>query len=130
MALLFLTIEEALFIHTDQIDRYGGSFGVRDVGLLESAIAMAQTQFGGEFVHLDIYEMAACYLFHIAKNHPFLDGNKRTGLACALVFLDINGIEPDIENDSLFEHVLDVVNNRADKHRIAEVFRSASGTAE
>src|SRR6476661_4333770 len=89
----FLTLQEVLDLQTHQIARYGGSMGVRDLGLLESALAMPQAQFGGEFLHEDIYMMAAAYLFHITKNHPFVDGNKRAGLATMILFLNLNGLK-------------------------------------
>ena len=88
---LFLTCERVLRLHAELIGKYGGTPGVRDPGLLESAIAMPQSSFGGQFLHGDVVEMAAAYLFHIVQNHPFLDGNKRTGAASAIVFLAING---------------------------------------
>ncbi|HEY3352160.1 MAG TPA: Fic family protein [Polyangia bacterium] len=84
----FLSVEEALFLHEEQLARYGGAGGVRDLGLLESAMATPQATFDGRFVHADLFAMAAAYAFHIAQNQPFVDGNKRTGLAAALVFLD------------------------------------------
>lgn len=86
MTPVFLTLDEALDIHRDQIQRYGGSSGIRDLGLLQSALAQPQAAFAGQFLHADLIEMAAAYLFHITQNHPFVDGNKRTGTAAALVF--------------------------------------------
>src|SRR4030042_1212330 len=97
----FLTMSEVLTILQDQISRYGGKYGVRDITLLSSAIAMPESTFGGKYLHKDIYEQAAAYAFHICQNHPFLDGNKRTALASALVFLDINGIEIEDPNEEL-----------------------------
>lgn len=91
MSTVFLAIDEVLAIHDDQIESHGGSHGVRDLGLLESALAMPQAGFGGELLHPTLAEQAAAYLFHIAKNHPFVDGNKRVALACALTFLHVNG---------------------------------------
>lgn len=88
----FLTLAEVVEIHSDQIRRYGGQDGVRDLGLLESALAQPEASFGGEWLHQDLYEMASAYAYHICQNHPFIDGNKRAGLACALIFLDLNGI--------------------------------------
>jgi death on curing protein len=88
----FLTLADVVRIHVDQIDRYGGLAGIRDIGLLQSAVAMPEGSFSGEWLHRDLFEMAAAYAFHIALNHPFSDGNKRTGLASALVFLEINGV--------------------------------------
>src|SRR4051794_37935673 len=88
----FLSLSEVLEIHANQIELYGGSLGIRDIGLLEAAVGQAQASFGEEFLHKDIYEMAAAYLYHLVQNHPFIDGNKRVGLASAVVFLEINGI--------------------------------------
>jgi death-on-curing protein len=123
----FLELAEVLYIHADQIDRYGGDPSIRDAGLLESAVAMPRATFGGEFLHRDLFEMAAAYLFHIVQNHPFVDGNKRTGTASALVFLDMNGISMDANEDALVALVLDVAQGRGDKARIAEFFRVHSG---
>ena len=87
----FLDLAEVLEIHVDQIERYGGTAGVRDLPLLLSALAMPTAGVRGVYVHGTLFEIAAAYLFHIAKNHPFVDGNKRTALAAALTFLDLNG---------------------------------------
>ncbi len=89
----FLNLGEILEIHRDQLARYGGASGLRDLNLLKSAVAMPQATFDGEFLHPDIFEMAAAYLFHIVGNHPFLDGNKRVGAVACLVFLELNGYE-------------------------------------
>jgi death on curing protein len=82
----FLTLEDVLLIHEQQLERYGGSPGIRDRGLLESAVAQPQAGFGGKYVHESIFDMAAAYAFHIAENQPFVDGNKRAALASALCF--------------------------------------------
>lgn len=89
---LFLTLAEIIEIHADQIRRYGGQAGLRDLALLESALAQPEASFAGEWLHGDHYAMAAAYAYHLCQNHPFIDGNKRTGLAAALVFLELNGI--------------------------------------
>jgi death on curing protein len=89
---LFLTLAEVIEIQADQIRRYGGQGGVRDFELLESALAQPEASFAGEWLHADHYEMAAAYSYHLCQNHPFIDGNKRTALAAALVFLELNGI--------------------------------------
>src|SRR5580692_9224146 len=91
--ILFLTRDEVVEIHRDQIERYGGSLGIRDEGLLQSAVAMPEASFGGERLHASISGIAAAYLFHLAMNHPFIDGNKRVGAASAIVFLKMNGRE-------------------------------------
>ena len=120
----FLQVADVLLLHSDQIDRYGGGLGVRDMGLLESAVAQPQASFGGEYLHVDLFEMAAAYLFHITKNHPFLDGNKRAGAISALVFLDTNGIEIDAPKGSIYDLTIAVATGQAGKTEIAEFFRS------
>ena len=87
----FLTLTEVLEFHEDLIRDFGGSPGVRDLGLAEAALAMPQSGAGDEFFHAFPFEMAAAYLYHLAQNHPFIDGNKRTAFAAALTFLEING---------------------------------------
>lgn len=90
---IFLSVEDVLFLHADTIAVDGGSEGVRDHGLLDAAVAMPRQQFGGEFLHEDLAAMASAYLFHIAQNHPFVDGNKRAAVLSALVFLTLNGVK-------------------------------------
>ena len=120
---LFLDIERILRLHRSLIERYGGAEGVRDVGLLHSAIAMPQASYGGEYLHTDLFEMAAAYLFHIVQNHPFLDGNKRTGSAAAIVFLAMNDVALEAEEEGLVEITLAVAKGEAGKRQIAEFFR-------
>lgn len=120
----FLSIEDVLELHADQVALYGGEHGVRDLGLLESAIAQPQATFDGTFLHKDVFEMAAAYMFHVVQNHPFLDGNKRTGAVAALVFLDLNGIEIDAPKGSLYDLTMSVATGQASKAQIAEYFRA------
>jgi death-on-curing protein len=103
-------IEDVFEIHELQVERYGGLQGVRDRGLVESAIAQPKATFSGEHLHGDLFEMSAAYLFHLVRKHGFLDGNKRTGLLAALVFLDINGIPLDQASPDL--HDLMVLSTR------------------
>ena len=121
---LFLTLDEALLIHADQIRRYGGSHGVRDLGLLSSALAMPEASFGGLHLHTSLAEMAAAYLFHIAQNHPFLDGNKRAALAVALAFIWLNDQRLEARENALTELVMGVAAGRVGKAETA-VFISA-----
>ncbi len=125
MSIEFLDLLDVLEIHESRIDLYGGSAGVRDLGLLQSAIAQPQAGMGGKYLHADIYEMAAAYLFHIIQNHPFIDGNKRTALAVALVFLDINKIEVDADSDSLLAMTMDAAEGKIGKQAIADYLRAA-----
>jgi len=89
---VFLTLAEVIEVHVDQIRRYGGQAGLRDLGLLQSALAQPQASLAGQWLHNDLYAMAGAYAYHLCQNHPFIDGNKRTALASALVFLELNGI--------------------------------------
>ncbi len=91
--IFFLSVEDVIQIQANTIEHEGGMPGLRDPGLLESAVTMPQQQFGGEYLHPGLIDMAAAYMFHIAMNHPFRDGNKRTAVLSALVFLDVNGVE-------------------------------------
>jgi death on curing protein len=118
----FLTLSEVLEIHTDQLARYGGAPGVRDLGLLTSALAMPAATYGGMFLHADAPEMAAAYLFHIVKNHPFVDGNKRTGAVAALVFLALNHCDFDATQAKLLRLVTGVADGRARKTDVTVFF--------
>jgi death on curing protein len=89
-----LTVEIVREIHAEAIGRFGGSDGVREMALLESAVAAPQASFGGRSPYQDIAEVAAAYLFYLCRNHPFMDGNKRAALGACIVFLRLNGIEP------------------------------------
>lgn len=120
----FLSLDEILESHAEQIAVYGGSDGIRDVGLLESALAQPAAMFDGQYLHADIFEMAAAYLFHIVKNHPFIDGNKRVGLEAALLFLETNGHSVETTDDELVELVLRTATSEIDKRQIAEFFRA------
>ncbi len=120
---LFLDLERVLLTHQSLIEAYGGAEGIRDVGLLHSAVAMPQASFGGQFLHKDLFEMAAAYLYHIVQNHPFIDGNKRTGAATAIIFLAMNDIEIDADEDGLVALTLAVAQGELGKQQIAEFFR-------
>ncbi len=120
---LFLDLDHVLRAHHSLIERYGGAHGIRDVGLLHSAIAMPQASFGGVFLHEDLFAMAAAYLYHIVQNHPFLDGNKRAGAAAAIIFLAVNNIELDADEEGLVELTLGVAEGKIGKPQIADFFR-------
>ena len=119
----FLTLDDVLELHAGQIALYGGDPGVRDISLLESALAQPEATFGGRFLHADLDEMAAAYLFHIVMNHAFVDGNKRTGLEAALVFLEINDLTIDATDEELVELVHRTVLGEINKTDIAKFFR-------
>ena len=123
MTPIFLDIEKVLRIHRSLIEQYGGAEGVRDIGLLQSAIAMPQASFEGQHLHADMFEMAGAYLYHIVQNHPFLDGNKRTGAATAIIFLAMNDIELNDDEYGLVEITMAVAQGRANKSDAASFFR-------
>jgi death-on-curing protein len=112
-------MSEVLLILQDQIRRYGGKFGVRDPALLSSALAMPSSSFAGHYLHKSIYDQAAAYLFHLCQNHPFVDGNKRTALASALVFLKLNEVEISDPKGRLYDLVMRVANGKATKSEIS-----------
>lgn len=124
MAPLFLNLEQVLRIHCSMIEAYGGCEGIRDAGLLHSAIAEPQASFGGEYLHADLFEMAAAYLYHIVQNHPFLDGNKRTGTAAAVIFLAMNNVSLKAEERGLVDITLRVASEQAGKNEVAAFLRA------
>jgi death on curing protein len=119
----FLTLAEVVAAHSDQIARYGGESGIRDMGLLESALAQPQASFGGELLHKTLWDMGAAYAFHICQNHPFFDGNKRTALAAALLFLDMNGIILLDPKSFLIDALYRVAKGELDKSGLAAILR-------
>jgi len=121
---VFLSLNDVLQIHQSQIEHFGGTMGIRDIGLLESAVAMPAASFSGQYFNSTLFEMAAAYLFHICQNHAFVDGNKRTALASALIFLELNEQEIDFDIDPLEELVLKTASGQASKSDIAKIFES------
>ncbi len=126
---VFLTLDEVLALHEDQIQRYGGSPGLRESGLLSSALGAVSATFGGRLLHQSLFEMAAAYLFYLAQNHPFVDGNKRTALASALTFLWMNDVEVEADDDALTDLVLSVAEGRTTKAEIAVFLQSQAQTS-
>src|SRR3989344_7069432 len=112
MGIVFLQLDEIMEIHQDQIQRYGGIFGIRDEGILKSALSMPSAGSGGRYFHSDLFEMAAAYLFHIVQGHAFMDGNKRAGAMAAFVFLQMNGVTLTADNADFEALVLDVARGK------------------
>ena len=121
--MLFLTLDEVLALHADQIRRYGGRQGLRDIELLQSALGTPQATFDGALLHPTLSEMAAAYLFHLVQNHAFIDGNKRAGLIAALAFLGLNDVSIDADPDELTELVLGVAAGKVSKAEVAVFFK-------
>lgn len=122
----FLSVEDIVQIHDEQLAAYGGAAGVRDRGLMESAVATPRASFGETYLHEDLAHMAAAYAFHIAQNQPFVDGNKRTGLVAALVFLDLNGVTVLDPEERLYDAMIAIAERRMDKDGLAELLRELS----
>lgn len=120
----FLTQSEVLMFHEDLIRSFGGSQGVRDLRLLESALAMPQSGSGDDFFHEYPFEMGAAYAYHIAQNHPFVDGNKRAALTAALVFLEVNGYPVLSGEDELEAATRQVASGSMDKKAFAKLLRA------
>jgi len=120
---VFLSVDVVLRIHQRVIEEFGGDPGLRDRGLLESAVAMPQSTFAGSYLHVELAEKAAAYHFHLCSNHPFVDGNKRTAVAAAEVFLLANGFELGASDDELEETTLGVAEGRLSKERVIEFFK-------
>ena len=110
-------------IHAEAIKLFGGLKGVRDENLLASAVLTPQSSFGGKSPYADIIEIAAAYLFYICKNHPFLDGNKRTAMMAAIVFLRLNGIEPLPDSAKWEKLMLDVAASQLDRDQTTTCLR-------
>jgi death-on-curing protein len=121
IAPIFLTVEEVLSLHAEQLELYGGSPGVRDAGALEAAVQMAQATFGGEFLHANLFSMGAAYAFHIAESQAFVDGNKRAGLNAALVFLLLNGWEVLDPGGRLYDAMIAIAVRQLDKAGLAQL---------
>lgn len=119
MEIKFLLLNHILKIHQDQIQHYGGAPGIRDLNSLKSALNTPSVTYDGQFLHATVYEMAAAYLFHIVKNHPFIDGNKRTGAVTTMTFLLINGHSLIVTNENLVKTTLLVAQNKLSKAELA-----------
>jgi death-on-curing protein len=118
-----LTVEIVREIHAEAIARFGGSDGVRDNALLESAVAAPQASFGGKSPYRDLAEVAAAYLYYLCRNHPFIDGNKRAALGSCIVFLRLNGVEPKPDGPEWEELVLMIAAGSFDREQATIRFR-------
>jgi death-on-curing protein len=119
-----LTVEIVKEIHSAVITEFGGLAGVRDEGLLSSAVAAPQATFGGRSPYADLIEVAAAYLFYLCRNHAFHDGNKRVAMAAAIVFLRLNGVEPAPDHEDWERLMLDVASSRLDRDQTTQRVRT------
>jgi death-on-curing protein len=121
----FFTIQDVINIHTEAIDLFGGARGVRDLRLLDSAVAQPSMVIAGQYIYPSVFLMAAAYAFHIIKNHAFIDGNKRTGMATALLFLDLNNHSINLDNHMIYNMALAVAQSKMSIDDIALFFETA-----
>ena len=120
---LFLTVELTLQVHQEMIRAYGGSDGIRDLALIESAVAQAQNVC--RYGHADLFGIAAAYAYHLAESQAFIDGNKRTGAATALSFLHINGVNiARIRSQEVYEMMIQIATKELSKSGLADFLRS------
>jgi death on curing protein len=118
-----LAIEIVREIHGEAVKIFGGLHGIRDEALLVSAVFAPQSSFGGKSPYVDLIDVAAAYLFYLGRNHPFLDGNKRTAMAAAVVFLRLNGFDPAADSDDWVRLVLDVASGKIDREQTTRRLR-------
>ena len=118
-----LSIEIVRAIHAEALRQFGGLKGVRDENLLASAVLTPQSTFGGKSPYVDILEIAGAYLFYLCRNHPFLDGNKRTAMMAAIIFLRLNGIEPAPDSERWEKLMLDVAGSDLDRDQTTKRLR-------
>lgn len=124
--IIYISLDEVLAIHDDMIERYGGSFGIRDLGLIQSAIARPQSTFGGEDLYPTIIAKAAALFHSLIFNHAFTDGNKRTSLVSTARFLYLNGYELIGNKQELIDFPLRVENKHLDIEQIAQWLKEHS----
>lgn len=124
--IIFLATEQVLFIHVRAVKRFGGSQGIRDLGLVESAVARPQATFGGEYLYKTIFDKAAALLQSLLKNHPFIDGNKRTALSSSAVFLKKNGYKLINQHKEEVEFAIRVDNGNLPVEQISEWLKKNS----
>ncbi len=122
----FLTVDQGLFIHYQMVKRFGGSLGIRDIGLVESAVARPQATFGGESLYSSIFDKTAAFLQSLLKNHPFIDGNKRTAITSAGLFLKINGYSFTNAHEEEVEFGIRVDNEHLSIEKISEWLKNHS----
>ncbi|MDZ7638187.1 MAG: type II toxin-antitoxin system death-on-curing family toxin [Bryobacterales bacterium] len=121
---VFLTLKEVMDIHDEMVRRYGGKRGIRDSALLESSLTMPRSGIVGQYLHNDLFEMAAAYLFHFSRNRPFFTANDRTAVATALVFLRMNRYEVQGNAREFHDMLNAVVQQKAGKEIVAWFFRT------
>jgi len=123
---IFLDLERIIAIHDSQIELYGGSHGIRDLSLLESAVFRPQTSFAGKSLYPNIYLKAAVLMHSLILNHAFVNGNKRTGVVSALVFFELNNIRIISTSSQLINLALGIEAKKANLKQISIWFKKHS----
>ena len=126
MAIRFIPDEIVPTIHQDQIRRYGGESGIRDKGLLASALAQPKMTGGGKYLHKSIFEKAAAYGFHVCRNHPFVDGNKRVAFILMVIFLECNGWELNASEEESYSAMIALADGKMTKPQLASWLKEHS----
>jgi death-on-curing protein len=114
-----------LLLHADQIATFGGTAGVRDQGLLDSALAQPQATFGGKLLHPTLADQAAAYLYHLSRNHPFIDGNKRTAFGVMDAFIEVNDYRLTLTDDEAYELTMQVAQGQMGKAELVGMLAKA-----
>jgi death-on-curing protein len=122
--MVYLTAEQVLFIHYRLVNETGGEHGIRDMGLLESAVARPKATFDDQELYSDIFEKTSALMESLVNNHPFMDGNKRTGIACAVLFLRQNGVVFNAKSSEVENFTLQVAKSELERGDIAEWFKA------
>ncbi len=117
----FLELKEVLYLHDESLERFGGATGIREIGLVESALGSAQNSYW--YGHGGLFEIAAAYAFHIAESQAFVDGNKRTAASAAIMFLRINRVLFPKDDGTVYAAMIEIANKRLDKVGLANVLR-------
>ncbi len=126
----FLSLDQVVALHKLQIEQFGGSQGIKDEGLLLSALGQPEAGSLDQYFHKDLYEMAAAYLFYLVKNHAFYDGNKRIAALISAVFLQVNGLVVTVNEDEFEKLVLAAAQSLVSKEEIADFFRDNTSSIE
>ena len=126
MAVKYIPLRLVVSIHANQIRLYGGTAGIRDIGLLESALAQPRVSAGGKLIHKSIFDKASAYGFHLCKNHPFVDGNKRVAFVVMFLFLHKNGWLINTSEEAAYEMVIGVAEGKSSKPKLSNWLKDHS----
>ena len=126
MAIRFLPEELVTIIHSDLLQRYGGKAGIRDVALLQSPLAQPKVTVGRKFVHKSVFDKAAAYGYHVCRNHPFIDGNKRVAFVLMDLFLQSNGWEIVATEEEAYSMMIELSSGRVSKAELSSWLKNHS----